>query len=57
MLPGRPGADSSLESTLFVAGRVEGLVLVLEVQILRFELAELFGDLLHLLRVFIELII
>ncbi|KAF3500806.1 hypothetical protein F2Q69_00042517 [Brassica cretica] len=48
------GANPSPESTLFVAGRVEGLVLVSESKILRFKLAELLGALLQLLGVFFE---
>ncbi|KAF2584386.1 hypothetical protein F2Q70_00036290 [Brassica cretica] len=45
------------ESTLLVTRRVEGLVLVTEVKILRFDLAELLGALLQLLGVFVELLL
>ena len=40
--------------TLLVACCVKGLVLVLEGKILRFELAELLGTLIQLLRVIVE---
>ncbi|KAF3581357.1 hypothetical protein DY000_02031092 [Brassica cretica] len=51
-LQSRHGLDLGLESTLFVTCRIKGSVLVSEVWILRFELAELFGALLQLLGVF-----
>ena len=45
----------SSESTLLVACRVKGLVLVSKGKILRFELAKLLGALLQLLGVIVEL--
>ena len=48
-------ANLSPESTLLVACRVKGLVLVSEGKILRFELVELLGALLQLLGVFVKL--
>ena len=48
--------DLSPESTLLVTRRVEGLVLVMVVKILRFDLAELLSALLQLLGVFVELL-
>ncbi|KAF3540587.1 hypothetical protein F2Q69_00023299 [Brassica cretica] len=56
-LRSRHRADLSSESTLLITCRVEGLVLVTEVEILLFELAELVGALLQLLGVFIELLL
>ncbi|KAF3504775.1 hypothetical protein F2Q69_00042271 [Brassica cretica] len=53
--PTQRRANLSPESTLLVAYRVKGLVLVSEGKILRFELAELLGALLQLLGVFVEL--
>ena len=49
--------DLSPESTLLVTRHVEGLVLVIEVKILRFALAEHLGALLQLLGVFVELLL
>ncbi|KAF2591456.1 hypothetical protein F2Q70_00039194 [Brassica cretica] len=56
-LQSRHGADLSPESTLLVTRRVEGLVLVSEVKILRFELAELLDALVQLLGEFVELLL